>query len=59
MLPFFEPGFSFHPEPTPIPNTSKFLLNQLTVKELYEEAKNRNIEAKGLLKRDLVEILSK
>ena len=54
-----KPGFSFHPEATPVPNTSKFLLSQLTVQQLRKEAQSRNIETTRLLKGDLIEALSK
>ena len=53
-----ESAFSFNPSPTPIPNTSKFLLNHLTVKQLREEAKARDIEIKGLSRSEIVENLS-
>ena len=59
IWPLVQVGFSFLPERPPIPNNSKYLLNQLTVKQLREEAKSRSIESKGLLKAGLVEILSK
>ena len=51
-------GFYFEPAPTPMPNRSKFLLNQLTPAKLRVEAKSRNLDPTGLLKNDLVELLS-
>ena len=51
-------GFTFEPAPTPVPNTSKFLLSQLGVTELRNEAKARNLDTKGLKKGELVEQLS-
>ena len=51
-------GFIFEPAPTPMPNRSKFLLNQLTPAKLRIEAKSRNLDPTGLLKNDLVELLS-
>ena len=54
-----EAGFSFMTEPTPIPNTSKFLLNQLTIQQLREEAKVRDIDLNGLRKKaNIIEVLS-
>lgn len=51
-------GFYFEPAPTPMPNRSKFLLKQLTSAKLKIEAKSRNLDPTGLLKNDLVELLS-
>ncbi len=50
-------GFFFEPAPTPVPNRSKFLLNQLTSPKLKIEAKSRNLDPTGLLKPELVELL--
>ena len=59
MWPLIECGFTFRPESKPIPNTSKFLLNQLSIKELREEAKNRNIVTKGIRKKsEFIKLLS-
>ena len=51
-------GFFFDPAPTPVPNRSKFLLSQLTSPKLKIEAKSRNLDPTGLLKTELVELLS-
>ena len=51
-------GFAFEPAPTPSPNTSRFLLNLLSVKQLREEAISRSISFDGLKKDQLVDLLS-
>ena len=51
-------GFFFEPAPTPVPNRSKFLLNQLTLAKLKTEAKSRKLDSAGLLKPALLELLS-
>ncbi len=51
-------GFFFDPAPAPVPNRSKFLLSQLTSPKLKIEAKSRNLDPTGLLKTELVELLS-
>ena len=58
LWPLVENGFFFDPAPAPDPNTSRFLLGQLSVIELRKEAKRRNLETKGLLKADLLRLLS-
>ena len=58
LWPLIEPGFYFDPIPTPVPNNSRFLLSQLNVRELREEAKQRNLESKGLLKSALIDLLA-
>ena len=58
LWPMLEIGFFFKPDPAPEPNTSKFLLNQLTISKLRNEAKTRNFDPTGLRKGDLVELLS-
>tara|TARA_Y100001968_G_scaffold186010_1_gene170384 strand:+ start:448 stop:636 length:189 start_codon:yes stop_codon:yes gene_type:complete len=51
-------GFHFEPVPTPMPNIAMFLLKQLTSAKLKIEAKSRNLVPIGLLKNELVELLS-
>ncbi len=50
-------GFFFEPAPTPVPNRSKFLLNQLTSPKFEIEAKSRNLGPTGLDKPALVKLL--
>ena len=58
LWPLIKAGFFFEPAPAPVPNTSKFLLSQLTSPKLKTEAKSRNLDPTGLLKSELVELLS-
>ena len=58
IWPIVETAFFFEPAPTPVPNTSKFLLGQMNLAQLRVEAAGRNLETKGLKKADLVELLS-
>jgi len=58
LWPLIQDGFFFEPSPTPVPNRSKFLLSQLTSAKLKIEAKSRHLDPTGLLKTDLVELLS-
>ena len=58
LWPLIKEGFFFEPAPTPVPNRSKFLLSQLTPAKLKIEAKSRDLDPTGLLKTDLVKLLS-
>ena len=58
LWPLVETGFFFEPAPSPVPNTSKFLLNQLAITKLRNEAKARNLDPTGLKRGELVELLS-
>ncbi|WP_036903476.1 MULTISPECIES: hypothetical protein [Prochlorococcus] len=58
LWPLVETGFFFEPAPTPVPNTSKFLLGQLSKAQLVKEAKSRNLDTARLLKHALVDLLS-
>tara|TARA_Y100001968_G_scaffold183133_1_gene167753 strand:- start:23325 stop:24266 length:942 start_codon:yes stop_codon:yes gene_type:complete len=58
IWPLIEKGFCFIPEQTPFPNTSKFLLSQLNIDQLREEAKSRNINITGSQKNNFIEALS-
>ena len=58
LWPLIKEGFFFEPAPTPVPNRSKFLLSQLTSAKLKIEAKSRDLDPTGLLKTDLVKLLS-
>ena len=51
-------GFDFEPLPPPSPNTSRFLLNLLSVKKLKEEAISRSLSVEGLKKEQLLDLLS-
>ena len=51
-------GFHFNPAPPPVPNTVRFLLQQMTVRALRHEAKERGLAHKGMRKPDLVRLLS-
>ncbi|KKZ11303.1 MAG: hypothetical protein TE42_08235 [Candidatus Synechococcus spongiarum SP3] len=51
-------GFHFTPTPPPVPNTFRFLLQQMTVKALRREADKRGLDHKGKKKADLVGQLS-
>ena len=58
LWPLLEVGFFFEPASTPVPNTSKFLLNQLAITKLRNEAKARNLDPTGLSKSELVKLMS-
>ncbi|MXW12417.1 MAG: hypothetical protein F4Z73_06040 [Synechococcus sp. SB0668_bin_13] len=52
-------GFHFTPAPPPVPNTVPFLLRQMTVRALRQEADERGLVHKGMKeKADLVRLLS-
>ncbi|MYG46706.1 MAG: hypothetical protein F4157_04905 [Synechococcus sp. SB0675_bin_6] len=51
--------FNLNPAPPPVPNTVRFLLQQMTVKELRREADKRDLAHKEVKKKaDLVRFLS-
>lgn len=52
------PAFLFVPQPAPTPNTVRFLLAKLAIKDLRAEATARGLVSKGFTKAELVDLLA-